>query len=118
MGADVATCLADIDVCYVCMGSKDHITGLINNTVFGIGGNIINKLCYGLICALYGGCLLQSYFTKGHKDFSINRTCVVQETSNNFLDTFDAIGVQGRAWFRFSCILSLVPIIIFNMAIR
>ena len=41
MGADAATCLADIEVYCVSMGSEDQITGSINNTTVGIGGNII-----------------------------------------------------------------------------
>ena len=55
-------------------------------------------------------------FAKGHKEFVINHMCVVQETSNNFLDAVYAISMKGRTWFRFGCILSLGPIINFNMA--
>ena len=98
------------------MSIKDHITGLINNSAFGVGDNIIEQLGDGLICAFCGGCLLQANFNKVHKDFFIDCTCVVQDTSNNFLDAFYASSVQGRIWFKFSCILSLGSIINFNMA--
>ena len=103
---------------YACfrMVREGRITVSINNSVVGIGGNIIEQLRDGLICMFCGGYLLRDNFTKGHKDFAIDSTCVLQETSNNFLDAFYYSGVQGRNWFRFSCILSLGPKINFNMA--
>ena len=67
MGADASTCLSGIELCCFRMGSEDHITGLINNSVAGIGGNIIEQLCGGLVFLFCGGCLLRSDVTKGPK---------------------------------------------------
>ena len=100
------------------MGGEDNITGSINNAVVGIGGDIINQLCDVLICALCGSCLLQANFTKVHKEFVVDCTCIVQETSKTFLDAFDASCGQGWNGFRFSCILGLGTISYFNMAMR
>ena len=53
MGADTAADLANIEVCCVCMGGKDHITILINDSVVGICENITKQLCDGLnVCVL------------------------------------------------------------------
>ena len=62
--------------------------------------------------------MLRSDFTKGHKEFVIDCTCVVQDTSNDFLGAFDAIGMQYWNWFSLSCIPSLGPIINLNMLMR
>ena len=51
------------------MGVNDHNTGSINNSLVGIGGDIIKQLCDGLICVFCGGCLLRADFTKGDKEF-------------------------------------------------
>ena len=89
------------------MKIKDNIHGSIHNDVVGMGGNIIKQFCDGLICTFYGGCLLRADYTKDQKVFVIYRTCVVQETSNNCLDAFYAISVQGQTCFSFSCIFIL-----------
>ena len=118
VGTDAATCLAEIEVCCVCMSAKDNITGLINNAVLGIGGDIIKQLCDGMVCAFCGGCLLRADLIKYHKEFFVDCTCVVQETSKNLLDAFYASGMQGRTGSRLSCILGIGYINNFNMAIQ
>ena len=118
VGTDAATCLAEIEVCCVCMSAKDNITGSINNAVLGIGGDIIKQLCDGMVCAFCGGCLLRADFIKYHKDFFVDCTCIVQETSYYLLDAFDARVRKGRTGFGLSCILGLGTISDFNMAMR
>ena len=64
------------------------------------------------------GCLLQANFTKVHKDFFVNYTCVEKDKSKYFLDVLDASSRQRWNGFWFSCILGLGTISDSIMAMR
>ena len=44
MSSNAATFFADIEIGSISVGGSDHVTRLIENTIIGIGGDIIEEL--------------------------------------------------------------------------
>ena len=89
---------------------------MVYNAVVGISCHIVKHLqevSIGLIC---GRGLLGANVDECSNQFVVDGSCVKQEATNNFLDTLDPGGIQGRAIGGLSGTLSLGAVVDLNVS--
>ena len=87
------------------MGAEDHFAGSEGDAVIGVGCAVIKKLVDFLVGASCCCCLFGADVAEGVEEFVIDGSGVVQESSYNALDTFDAIVVEEVAVVFVWCVL-------------
>ena len=89
------------------MSTQNHVACLVDNPILGVGSNIVEKEVGGLFSGDHGYGLLGSDGTKSNKKFVVNCTSIVEECTNDFLDTVLAGIVQECRGICFRSELSL-----------
>ncbi len=86
MSACTAARLGFVEEASIGMSTQDHVTSLIDDAVFWVGGNIIEEEVDCLSSSHCGISLSSCYGTESHKEFVVYCTGIVKKGSNNFLN--------------------------------
>ena len=79
------------------MSAENYVTGTICGAVVGVRGQVVKKLVHGNIGGFSGCGLLGTQGAEGGKEFVVNCTCVVEESANDTLNSFDTFCGERRA---------------------
>jgi hypothetical protein len=79
------------------MSTENHVAGAIYGAVIGVHGQVVKKLVHGNIGGFSGFGLLQIEGAEGGKEFVGDSTCVVEESTNDALNSFDTFYGERRA---------------------
>ena len=107
MSAHAAASFADIKVGSVGVSGSNHLAGSIDDAVVRVCGNVVKELVDGLRGGFSGGGLFGADGVDGNQELVINGATVEEESSNNSLDTSDAIFVERRTGVGFGSKLRL-----------
>ena len=77
------------------MSGKDHGTGTISDSISRICCNIVEELVDSYGGVLSGMCLLGADGTECGKEFVIHRAGIIEESTDNTLDSLDTFVVEG-----------------------
>ncbi len=79
------------------MSAVNHVTSTICGAVVKVCGQVVEKLVHGNIGGFSGCGLLGTQGTEAGKEFVVNCTCVVEESANDALNSFDTFCGERRA---------------------
>ncbi len=81
------------------VSAENHVAGAKCAAVVWVRGQVVKELVHGNIdIGGFSGCgLLGAQGTAGGKEFVVNSACVVEESANDALNSFDTICGEGRA---------------------
>ena len=68
---------SDLEISLICVSGKEHVTGLISDTIIGVCSDIIEKLFYCFVGGFSGEGLFLSDFTECDYEFVVHSTGVV-----------------------------------------
>ena len=77
------------------MGAQDHVTRPVHNAVSWIGSDIVEKEVNCLFRSNGSISLASGNGTEGYQQFVVNRSGIVEERANNFLNAAFMVFVQG-----------------------
>ena len=81
----------------VSVSAEDHVASAICGAVAGVCGQVVKKLVHGNIGGFSGCGLLGTQGTEGGKKLVVNCRCIVEESTNDALNSFDTFGGERRA---------------------
>jgi hypothetical protein len=79
------------------MSAENHVAGAICGAVVWDRGQVVKELVHGNISGFSGCGLLGAQGAEGGKEFVVNSACVVEETANDALNSFDTFCGKRRA---------------------
>ncbi len=79
------------------MSAENHVASSICGAVVGVCGQVVKKLVHGNIGGFSGCGLLGTQGTKGGKELVVNCTCIVEESADDALNSFDTFCGERRA---------------------
>ena len=79
------------------VSAENHVSSTICGAVVGVCGQVVKKLVYGDIGGFSCCGLLETQCTQSGKEFVVNCTCVVEESVNDALNSFDTLCGERRA---------------------
>jgi hypothetical protein len=79
------------------MSAENHAASAICGAVVGVCGQVVKKLVHGNIGGFSGCGLLGTQGAEGGKEFVVNCTCIVEESANDALNSFDTFCGERRA---------------------
>ena len=89
MSAGATTSKGDVKIRSVGLGGEDHGAGLVEDAVVGVGGEVVKELTEIGLGEL-GGCVLcGSKVAEGEEELVVYCTTIIQEGSDNGLESFD-----------------------------
>ncbi len=77
--------------------AENHVASAICGAVIRVCGQVAKKLFHGNIGGFSVCGLLGTQGTEGGKELVVNCTCVVKESANDALNTFDTFCRERRA---------------------
>jgi hypothetical protein len=78
------------------MSAENHVTRAIYGAVIRVCGQVVKKLVHGNIGGFSGCGLLGTQGTEGGKELIVNCMCIVEESANDALNSFDTF--CGERW--------------------
>ncbi len=79
------------------MSAENHVAGAICGAVVWVRGQVVEELVHGNIGGFSGCSLLGAQGAERGKEFVVNSTCIVKESANNALNSFDTFCGERRA---------------------
>jgi hypothetical protein len=79
------------------VSAENHVAGAICGAIVGVHGQVVKKLVHGNIGGFSGCGLLGTQGAKGGKKFVVNSVCIVEESANDALNSFDTFCGERRA---------------------
>jgi hypothetical protein len=79
------------------MSAENHVAGAICGAVIWVRGQVVKELVQGNIGGFSGYGSLGTQGAKGGKEFIVDTTCVVEESANYALNSFDIFCGERRA---------------------
>ncbi len=79
------------------VSTENHVTEAICGVIVGVHGQVVKKLVHGNIGGFSDCGLLGTEGAEGGKEFVVNSTCVVEESANYALNSFDTFCGEKRA---------------------
>jgi hypothetical protein len=79
------------------VSAKNHVVSAICGAIVGVCGQVVEKLVHGNIGGFSGCGLLRTQGTEGGKELVVNCTCIVEESANDALNSFDTFCGERRA---------------------
>jgi hypothetical protein len=79
------------------VSAENHVAGRICGAVIWVRGQVLEELVHGNIGGFSGCGLLGAQGAEGGKEFVVDSTCVVEESANDALNSFDIFCVERRA---------------------
>ncbi len=71
------------------VSAENHVASAICGAVVGVCGQVVKKLVHGNIGGFSGSGLLGAQGTEDGKKLVVNCMCVVEESANDALNSFD-----------------------------
>ncbi len=81
----------------IIVSAENHVASVICGAVVRVCGQVVKKLVHGNIGGFSGCGLLETKGTEGGKEFVVNCTCIVEESTNDALNSFDTFCGERRA---------------------
>jgi hypothetical protein len=79
------------------MSAENHVAGAICGAVVWVRGQVVKELVLGNIGGFSGCGLLEAQGAEGGKDFVVDSACIVKESTNDALNSFDTFCGERRA---------------------
>ncbi len=79
------------------VSAENHVAGAICGAVVRVRGQVVKKLVRGNIGCFSGCGLLGTQGAEGGKEFVVDSTCIVEESANDALNSFDTFCEESRA---------------------
>ncbi len=79
------------------VSAENHVADAICGTVVWVRGQVDEELVHGNIGGFSGCGLLGAQGAEGGKEFVVNSKCIVEESTNDALNSFDAFCGERRA---------------------
>ncbi len=79
------------------MSAENHVAGAICGAIVRVRGHVVKKLVHGNIGGFSGCGLLGTQGAEGGKEFVVNSVCIVEESANDALNSFDTFCGERRA---------------------
>ncbi len=79
------------------VSAENHVAGAICGAIIWVHGQVVKELVHGNIGGFSGCSLLGAQVAEGGKEFVVNSTCVVEESTNDALNSFDTFCGERRA---------------------
>ncbi len=79
----------------VVVSAENHVAGAICGTVVRVHGQVVEELIHGNIGGFSGCGLLGAQGAEGGKEFVVNSACIVEESANDALNSFDTVCKEG-----------------------
>ncbi len=79
------------------MSAENHVASAICGAVDGVCGQVVKKMVHGNVGGFSGYGLLETQGTEGDKELVVNCMCVVEESANDVLNSFDTFYEERRA---------------------
>ncbi len=81
----------------VSVSAENHVAGAICGAIVRVCGQVVKKLVHGNIGGFSGCGLLGTQGTEGGKELVVNCRCIVEESTNDALNSFDTFCGERRA---------------------
>jgi hypothetical protein len=83
----------------ISVSAEYHVASAICGAIIGVCGQVVKKLVHGIIgvFSFSGSGLLGTKGAEGGKELVVNCTCIVEESANDALNSFDAFCGERRA---------------------
>jgi hypothetical protein len=79
------------------VSAENHVAGAIYGAVVWVRGQVVKELVHGNIGGFSGCGLLGAQGAEGGKEFVVNSACIVEESANDALNSFDTFCGERRA---------------------
>ncbi len=79
------------------VSAENHVAGMICSAVVWVRGQVVKELVHGNIGDFSGCGLVGTQGAEGGKDFVVDGLCVVEESANDALNSFDTFCGERRA---------------------
>ncbi len=79
------------------VSAENHVAGAICGAVIRVRGQVVKKLVHGNIGGFSGCGLLGTEGAEAGKEFAVDSTCVVEESTNDALNSVDNFCGERRA---------------------
>jgi hypothetical protein len=79
------------------MSAENHVAGVICGAVIWVRVQVVKELVYGNIGGFSGCGLLGAQGAEGGKEFVVDSACIVEESTNDALNSFDTFCGERRA---------------------
>jgi hypothetical protein len=79
------------------VSAENHVASTICGTVVGVCGQVVKKLVHCNIGGFNGSGLLGTQGTEGGKKLVVNCTCIIEESTNDALNSVDTFCGERRA---------------------
>ncbi len=76
---------------------ENHVADAICGAVVRVHGQVVKELVHGKIGGFSGCGLLGTQGAEGSKEFVVDRACVVEESTNDALNSYDTFCGERRA---------------------
>ena len=87
------------------MCCEDHAASSVGDAVSGVGGDVVEELCDGVVGCFCGRGLLLAKFAESYKQLVIDGAAIKQERTHDGLYAEDARFVKGSAVISFGRVL-------------
>ncbi len=81
----------------VSVSTENHVAGRICGAVIWVCCQVVKELVHGNISGFSGCGLLGAQGAEGGKEFVVDSACVVEESANDALNSFDTFCGERRA---------------------
>ncbi len=78
------------------MSAENHVAGAICGAIIWVRGQVVEELVHGNISGFNGCGLLGAQGAEGGKESVVDSVCVVEESANDALNSFDTF--CGEEW--------------------
>ncbi len=79
------------------VSAENHVASAICGAIVGVRGQVVERLVHGNIGGFSGCGLLGDQGAEGGKEFVVDCICVVEESTNDALNSFDTFCGERRA---------------------
>jgi hypothetical protein len=79
------------------VSAENHVAGTICGAVLWVHCQVVKELVHGNIGGFSGCSLLGAQGAEGGKEFVVNSVCIVEESANDALNSFDIYCGERRA---------------------
>jgi hypothetical protein len=79
------------------VSAENHIVGTICGAIVWVRGQVVKELVHGNIGGFSGCGLLGAQGAEGSKEFAVDSTCIVEESANDALNSFDTFCGERKA---------------------
>ena len=79
------------------VSAENHVASAICGAIIRVCGQVVEKLVHGNIGGFSGCGLLGAQGAEGGKEFVVDSACVLEESANDALNSFDTFCGERRA---------------------